>query len=109
MKKLTITPRVQMFEIEMLEQLVENQFSESFKSVLQEYAGCGIYESYFIDESNNEWEISQFNLFKDLYGLTKEFKDKGWGLKIPPASASVPLVTVKARKEKKEKKEKNKI
>jgi hypothetical protein len=83
MKKLTVRPRLGNGNIKLLEQLVGHSFSDDFKHFMMENAGLSHYENIFIDKNEQQWEVSQYNQFKDLYGLTKEFKENGWGLKVP--------------------------
>ena len=83
MKKLTVKPRLGNGNIKLLEQITNNYFPEDFKIFMMENAGLSHYENTFIDKGGIEWEVSQYNQFKDLYGLIKEFKEKGWGVKVP--------------------------
>ena len=83
LKKLTVRPRLGSGNVKLLERLMESDFSKNFKQFLMENAGLSHYECIYIDESNTKWEVAQYNQFKDLYGLAKEFKEQGWGLKIP--------------------------
>jgi hypothetical protein len=83
LKKLTARPRLGSGNIKSLEQLVGHSFSEEFKIFMTENAGLSHYENTFTDKNGQNWEVSQYNQFRDLYGLTQEFKEKGWGLKVP--------------------------
>lgn len=83
MKKLTVRSRLGTGNIKLLEKVIGQTFSENFKNFMMENSGLSHYENIFIDKNGQSWEVSQYNQFKDLYGLSKEFKEKGFGLKIP--------------------------
>jgi len=67
----------------MLERLIGHSFSDNFKTFMTENAGLSHYENMFTDSRGVDWEVQTYNQFKDLYGLTEEFKNHGWGLKVP--------------------------
>ncbi|HEX7904185.1 MAG TPA: SMI1/KNR4 family protein [Chitinophagaceae bacterium] len=73
MRKLTISPRMGEASVQMLEQIVGEKFSENFREFLKENSGLSHYENIFIDKDGTRWQIQQYNMFKDLYGLTEEF------------------------------------
>ena len=83
MRQLTILPKIQDFEFNLIEKSLENSIPNCIRDFLKIYAGCGIEEKVFTSKDSSEWEISQFNLFNDLYKLTKEFKNNNWGCKLP--------------------------
>lgn len=76
MRVFTVLPKVQEFELDLIEKIVEDKIPEIFREYIKRYGGEVILEKYFVDHSKLEWELSQFNLFKDLYGLTKEFLEE---------------------------------
>ena len=67
----------------MIENILENTIPVNVREYIKRYGGNSILECYFTDNKGLEWELNQFNLFIDLFKLTKEFKEKGWGLKVP--------------------------
>lgn len=83
MKKLTIRPRLGERSIQLLERLVNHNFSTNFSDFLKENAGLSHFECIYQDVNGIKWEVSQYNLFPDLHGLTKEFIANGLGKKIP--------------------------
>lgn len=50
---------------------------------MKKSAGLRYMESYFLDKKGNLWVVAEYNLAAELHKLTREFKDHGWGLKIP--------------------------
>ena len=79
MRNLTIRPQIQNFEIDMLEKLFQKPIPPGAGPFLQKYAGLSPYERVYIDKNGESWGLSQFNLFKDIYGLGEEFMKVGWG------------------------------
>lgn len=73
MREFKILPKVQDFELNMIEKIVGNQLPLLVRNYIKKYGGSSIVEKYFKDKRGLEWELSQFNLFKDLHGLTEEF------------------------------------
>lgn len=70
-------------DFKLLEELVGHTLSPSFKEFLAKYAGLGIEEEYFLDDQKYDWIVATFCSSKDMYDLTREFMDSGWGKKIP--------------------------
>lgn len=83
MRKFTVRPRIQNFELNMLDEVFGKAIPSIVRDYLKKYAGLGIFESTFVDKNGLEWELNQFNLFDDIYGLSKEFIDKNWGKMLP--------------------------
>ena len=83
MREFTVRPKIQDFELNLIEKVFEKPISENVRSFLKKYSGVGIYECFYLDKKGKSWEISQFHLFNDLYQLSKEFIEKGWGLFLP--------------------------
>lgn len=83
MKKLTIRPRIGEKSFSILSQLVNSSLPENFKSFMKLYAGLSHYEYIYVDMTNTKWEIAQYNIFSELYKLTSEFIEHGWGKKLP--------------------------
>jgi len=52
-------------------------------SIIEKYGGLAVLEDKYIDSNNNEWELQTFDHIASIIDLTKEFKEKGWGLKVP--------------------------
>jgi hypothetical protein len=73
MREFTVLPKVQDFELDMIENIIGKKFPLLIREYIKKYAGFSIAEKYFKDNNNLEWELSQFNRFNDLYGLTNEF------------------------------------
>lgn len=73
MREFKVLPKVQDFELNMIEKIVGNQLPLLVRNYIKKYGGSSIAEKYFKDKRGLEWELSQFNLFKDLHGLTEEF------------------------------------
>ena len=70
-------------QFQLIERIIESSFPESFKTFMTKYAGLSVEEDCFLDNNGKTWIIASFDEFKSMYNLTKEFKDKGWGLKVP--------------------------
>jgi hypothetical protein len=83
MREFTILPKIQDFELDMIDNILEDNIPEDVRIYLKQYGGSSILECYYTDSKGLEWELNQFNLFHDLFKLTKEFKENGWGLKLP--------------------------
>jgi hypothetical protein len=73
MRDLTVLPKIQDFELNMIENLLAEKIPHIARFYIQKYSGDMIKEKYFVDYNNLEWELSQFNDFKNLHGLAKEF------------------------------------
>ena len=73
MREFTVLPMVQDFELNLIENIVGNKIPDLARSYIKKYGGLMIAEKYFFDKNGLEWELSQFNLFKELHGLTEEF------------------------------------
>jgi hypothetical protein len=73
MREFKVLPKVQDFELNMIEQVIGDKLPSMLRDVIKKYGGSAIAEKYFTDKQGLEWELSQFNMFKDLYGLTEEF------------------------------------
>lgn len=82
MKKLTVRPRLGKGNIKLLERELGSELPSTFKDFIVTNAGLSHYECLFKDSSGATWEVSQYNQYKDLIGLLREFKKKGWGLMI---------------------------
>ncbi|MEO1097451.1 MAG: SMI1/KNR4 family protein [Bacteroidota bacterium] len=82
MKKLTVRPRLGKGNIKLIERELGYQLPNDFRNFITENAGLSHYECLFSDSSGDTWEVSQYNQYKDLIGLLREFKGKGRGLKI---------------------------
>jgi len=83
MREFSILPKIQDFELDMIDNILDDHIPENVRKYLKTYGGNSILECYYTDNGGLEWELSQFNLFIDLFKLTKEFKENGWGLKVP--------------------------
>jgi hypothetical protein len=83
MREFTILPLIQDFELDTLEKVIINPIPPLVREYIKRYVGQVISEKYFKDKNDLTWELSQFNLFTDLYGLTREFM-KGYGRKLIP-------------------------
>jgi hypothetical protein len=75
MRDFSVLPKVQDFELNLIDKIIDDNIPENVRSYIKRYGGDMIREKYFYDKNGLEWELSQFNLFKDLHGLTKEFLD----------------------------------
>ncbi|MEY5048986.1 MAG: hypothetical protein RLZZ175_2345 [Bacteroidota bacterium] len=73
MRVFTVLPKVQDFELDLVEKIIEDRIPKAVRDYIKIYGGNMIKEKYFFDSSGLEWELSHFNLFKDLHGLTQEF------------------------------------
>ncbi len=83
MRKLKIVPKFGDRSFEAIENLVDGKFSENFKEIMQIYGASSVYENYFVDKNDVDWTLGSFDNFTSVYKLTKEFKENGWGLKVP--------------------------
>lgn len=83
MRDFRIKPKVQDFELNMIEEVINDKIPILVREYIKKYGGNSIYENTFIAKDGLEWELSQFNRFDDLYGLTKEFLD-GYHRKLVP-------------------------
>ena len=82
MKKLRVKPRLGSGNIKLIERAIEHQLPENFKEFMVSNAGLSHYECIYTDKENRKWEVSQYNQYKDLIGLAREFKKNGWGIKV---------------------------
>jgi hypothetical protein len=73
MREFKILPMVQDFELNLLEKIIENKIPDLVRSYIKKYGGLMIAEKHFFDKNGLEWELGQFNFFKELNGLTEEF------------------------------------
>jgi hypothetical protein len=73
MREFTILPKIQDFELNLIEKKIDIEIKEALRQYLKKYGGEMIVEKYFIDKNGLEWELAQFTLFKDLFGLSNEF------------------------------------
>lgn len=73
MREFKVLPKVQDFELNMIEKSIGQEIPLIVRNYIKKYGGDMIAEKYFKDNQGLQWELSQFNLFKDLYSLTKEF------------------------------------
>ena len=83
MKKLTLKPRLGSGNIKLIERAIEQKLPLNFKEFIIVNAGLSHYENIFTDTQGYVWEVTQYNQYKDLIGLFKEFKQSGFGLKLP--------------------------
>lgn len=74
MRKLTVSERINDYNLKRVEDLVGNVFTENFKDFMKLYAGLSHVERYFIDASKTEWEVISYINSVELYKLTDEFK-----------------------------------
>ena len=70
-------------QFQLIERIVNGVFPAMFKTFMTKYAGLSIEEDCYRGANNKLWIIAAFDDFKSMYDLTKEFKEKGWGLKVP--------------------------
>ena len=83
MKDLTIAPRAGKRYLVLLEEAIGHPLPKALKDVLLQYAGLSIVENTFIDKESKDWEVQTFDNVASIISLVKEFKEKGWGEKIP--------------------------
>lgn len=83
MKRLTIAPRAGKRYFSLLEEAIENELPLELIIVIESYGGLAVLEDKYIDRQKKEWELQTFDHIASIIDLTKEFKEKGWGLKIP--------------------------
>jgi len=83
MRKLTIAPRAGKRYFNLLEEFIGCYLSNSFKEIMIGYAGLMILEDNYRDKNGTIWELQSFDNIVSVLQLTKEFKENGWGLKIP--------------------------
>ncbi len=82
MKKLTVRPRLGSGNIKLIERELGQSLPDDFKDFIINNAGLSHYECLFKDSEGNIWEVSQYNQYKDLIGLLREFKNNELGLKV---------------------------
>ncbi|PCE62851.1 SMI1/KNR4 family protein [Sediminicola luteus] len=70
----------------LIESTIEDTFSNAFKEILKKYAGLSIEEDWFNDNKGTTWKLAAFTDFTSMHNLTKEFREKGWGVKVPFAN-----------------------
>ena len=76
MRDLKVVPRMGEKNFQLIENIVESQFSSNFKEVLKKYAGLSVFENMFIDNKENLWSLGAFDNFPSIYELTNEFLQK---------------------------------
>jgi hypothetical protein len=67
----------------LLEGMVNNSFPDCFAPFMTKYAGLSLEEDCYLDAEGRRWIAAAFEDFASMQALTKEFKQKGWGLKVP--------------------------
>jgi len=82
MRKLTLRARLDNRDIDHLEKLTGLTFPDGFKKVLLRCADSAVLENTFYDPNNKGWHIASFWNYEGIYGLTKEFREMGFGSKI---------------------------
>lgn len=83
MKKLTIAPRAGKIYFSLLQEAVGVELPNELITIIESYGGLSVLEDMYIDFNDNEWELQTFDHIASIIDLTKEFKEKGWGLKVP--------------------------
>ncbi len=83
MRRFRVRPRFGAKNFEIIESLINGKFTDGFRDIMREYAGLSVYENYFVDRSGRDWELAAFDNFTSIFKLTKEFREGGWGLKVP--------------------------
>jgi len=73
--------------LEVLEGIHGITFPENFKMFLKEHAGLSFYENIYFSKGI-QWEVKEYLGFKDMFKLSKEFKENEFGKKIPFAFGS---------------------
>lgn len=82
-KKLTIAPRAGKRSFGYLEEMSGFKLSENFVNFMTKYAGLSVVERFYNDSDNRKWELQSFDSILNAAKLSKEFKENGWGLKLP--------------------------
>lgn len=82
MRQLTQRPQLGSGNIKLLERIIGQKIPDEISEFLIRHAGLSFYERYYKDKNGTIWEIQQFCKYKDLNGLTREFKDNGLGYKL---------------------------
>ncbi len=76
MREFKILPKIQDFELNMIEKLLGEGISIITRAYIKKYGGDSVLEKYFEDKFVcTKWELSQFLFFKDMYNLTQEFSE----------------------------------
>lgn len=83
MRKFTVVPKFGERSFGVIENIVGGKFAPFFKEIISEYGGKSIYENHYIDKNGIVWVFGAFVDFALIYKLTKQFKENGWGLKVP--------------------------
>lgn len=83
MRKLTLAPRAGKRYLDLLQKAIGHKLSDDFIEIIVSYGGLAILESKYIDSRNIVWEIQTFDHIASMVDLIKEFKENGWGLKVP--------------------------
>lgn len=81
--RLSIAPRAGKRSFEYLEEMSGFKLSENFVKFMTKYAGLEVVERFYTDLDNNIWELQSFDDILSSAKLSKEFKENGWGLKLP--------------------------
>ncbi len=81
--KLSIAPRAGKRSFEYLEEMSGFELSENFVKFMTKYAGLSVNERFYNDINNIKWELQSFDNILTSAKLAKEFKENGWGLKLP--------------------------
>jgi hypothetical protein len=83
MKRLTLRKQISDAELNLLEKLIKESLTTNFREFIKEFAGQGTDECIFKDKYNQVWIITNFNNYSDIYNLTEEFINAGYGNMIP--------------------------
>lgn len=70
-------------QFQLIEKILNTSLPKLFKSFMTKYAGLSIEEDCYRGTDDKLWIIASFDDFKSMYSLTREFKEKGWGFKVP--------------------------
>ncbi|HLO43054.1 MAG TPA: SMI1/KNR4 family protein [Leadbetterella sp.] len=83
MRQFQIRKRIGEKSLDLLDKLIGFELPFLLRQILINYSGLSIEQDYYIDKNGNEWILAAFDNFNSIYKLTTEFKDSGWGNKIP--------------------------
>lgn len=83
MKELTIAPRAGKRYLQLLENAIGSILPDSLREIVVKYAGLAVLENTYKDKNNTIWELQTFDHVASMVDLTKEFRENGWGKKLP--------------------------
>ena len=83
MRKFNVKPRIQEFELTLLEKSIGSEMPTILRELLSNYGGLSIFECYYKSPLNKtEWSLDRFLMFDEIHQNTLDYLKEGWGQKM---------------------------